>query len=379
MKIRGVKARAIKDTRGDKTIEVILKTDFGKFVASAPNGKSRGKFKKKPYKKSLIGDIKTVNRFKISEIKFEKFDDLKNVERVFRGRVGANTIIAIEYCFLKALAKLQKKQVWQVINSKARKIPMPVGNAIGGGAHSSGKKPDFQEFLFIPKTKSFRKAVKINKITWDFCKTVLRSKKTNDENALQVGWSNEELSVAVLNFAYVISKRKKIPIRVGIDAAASQFYKNGKYYYENLKIVRNRKQQIELMKKLGNLFFYLEDPVSENDFDGFKEIKKKTKNLIVGDDLTVTNLSRIKRSVKSINAVIIKPNQCGSLIEVKKIVEFCKRQGIKTIFSHRSGETKENILADLCFGFGGDFIKCGIIGRGRSEKLKRMIKIENSL
>ena len=133
------------------------------------------------------------------------------------------------------------------------------------------------------------------------------------------------------------------------------------------------------MSEVARRFFYIEDPLDENDFAGFSKIKSK--GLIVGDDLTVTNLSRIKKAVKqkSVNAVILKPNQNGSLIALKKIVEYCRREKIKMIFSHRSGETSDNILADLAFGFGADFIKTGVTGRGRREKLKRLVEIERSL
>ncbi len=373
MKIKRLIARKIRDTRGDPTIQVELNNHFGKFKASAPNGKSRGKFEAKPWKKSLSRDISVINSFKLKEIKFEKFDDLKKLEKIFRKKIGANTMVALEYVFLKALAKEQKKQVWQLINSNAKKIPIPAGNAIGGGSHSSGKRPDFQEFLFIPKTKKFREAIKINKKSWKSCKKILKSKKTNDENAWQTDFSNEEIMKIMQNIG------KKFNARVGIDIAASEFYKNKKYHYKNYKRKLTKEQQIKFMKKIKEKFYYLEDPLEENDFQGFSKIKSK--GLIVGDDLTVTNLSRIKLAIKkkAINAIIIKPNQNGSLIEVEKIVEFCKKKRIVMIFSHRSGETSDNILADLCFGFQGDFIKTGILGKGRKEKLKRLMEIERGI
>jgi enolase len=129
---------------------------------------------------------------------------------------------------------------------------------------------------------------------------------------------------------------------------------------------------------------YVEDPLDEEDFSGFKELMAKIKNkdtMIVGDDLTTTNIHRTERAFRAgaINAMIIKPNQIGSLIEVKKVVEFCKKNKIKTIFSHRSGETMDYILADLAFGFQADYIKTGIYGRERLIKLKRLIDIEKKM
>ena len=135
------------------------------------------------------------------------------------------------------------------------------------------------------------------------------------------------------------------------------------------------------MQELAKDFFYLEDPLEENDFQGFKEIKSKApkSGLIIGDDLTTTNIERVKAAKSSVNDIIIKPNQIGSLIKVKEVIEYCKKNKMKIIFSHRSGETSENILADLAFGFQADFIKCGVSGKGRDEKLDRLIEIERSL
>src|SRR3989338_10789726 len=139
MIIKELRAKAIKDTRGDKTIGVFLKTDFGEFKASAPNGKSKGEHEATPWKKNINEDIKIINSYPLYQIEIESFDDLTLLEDIFIKQIGANSMIAIEYVFLKALAKKQNKEVWQLINPRAEKMPMPVGNAIGGGAHSSGK------------------------------------------------------------------------------------------------------------------------------------------------------------------------------------------------------------------------------------------------
>ncbi len=388
MNIKSVKAKTILDTRGDKTICVELITDFGKFYASAPNGKSTGKYEAKSYNGTIVGDINKINSIKITNIQIESFNDLKNLEKIFLDKVGANTMIALEYAFLKALSYKQKKQVWQLINPKAKKLPMPVGNAIGGGAHShpsNNKKPDFQEFLFIPET-NFKKAVEINKRARENCAEILKNidkkfrKEKNDENAWQTSLNNEQIMNVVMDVKENMIDEFGVKIHCGIDLASSQFFRlaDKKYYYKNNIKVLDKEKQINYASEIADKFYYLEDPLDEIDFNGFKELNKKSRGLIVGDDLTVTNLDRIAKAVKekSINAVIIKPNQNGSLIAVKDIIEFCKKNKIKTIFSHRSGETSEDILADLAFGFQADFIKTGISGRGRDEKLNRLIEIE---
>ena len=125
--------------------------------------------------------------------------------------------------------------------------------------------------------------------------------------------------------------------------------------------------------------FYVEDVFEEEDFQSFANLMKKFPDvLIVGDDLTTTNSKRLEKAIKekAINGIIVKPNQCGSFLEVKRVCEIAKKNNIKIIFSHRSGETNENILADLAFGFGADFLKCWITGREREIKIKRLIEIE---
>ena len=385
MKIKRLSARKIKDTRGEDTIEISLKTEHGEFIASSPNGKSRGKFEINPWKKSLKDDIKAVNEFFIEDINIKKFEDLKLIEDSFSDRAGGNTIIALEYVFLKALAYSEDKQVWELINPRASKMPFLVGNAIEGGMHSHNKKkPDFQEFHFIPMT-NFSRASEINKLARENCKIILKNIDksfkggTSDENAWQTSLSNDQAIEIMKNVRDNIIDEFGITMHLGIDVAGSSFYKNDKYIYKNPKKEMTKGQQIKSINKLAKDIFYLEDPLEENDFTGFSKLQSK--GFIVGDDLTTTNLDRLKIAClkKSINSIIIKPNQIGSLIEVSEIVKYCKKNKIRIIFSHRSGETSEDILADLAFGFEADFVKIGICGKGRDEKINRLIEIERGL
>ena len=381
--IKSVSAKSILDSRKEKTIHVTIKTNIGSFSASAPNGKSRGKYEAKPYKKSLEEDIQFLKDSKdyFSEEILEKFEDLRRIEDIVDRHVGANTLFALESAVLKAISKEQKKQVWQIINPGAKKLPRLVGNCIGGGKHSEGKsKPDFQEFLLIPTSKSVKKAFEINKKAKEEIKFILKEKdsdfkgKENDENAWESSLNEKEI--------LEILKKTKIPL--GLDVAASSFSKRKKYIYKNPPLDRISQEQFEYLSNLIKNFdlFYIEDGFSEEDFESFaKLLKKFPKSLIVGDDLTVTNSERLKKAIeiKSINALIVKPNQTGSLLDVSNVCKIAKEKGIKIIFSHRSGETEEDILADLAFGFGADFFKCGITGKEREAKLKRLIEIENSL
>ena len=378
--IKKVSAKETFDSRHEKTISITINTNVGNFSASSPNGKSKGKHEAKPYKKDLKEDIEAIKKFSnyFLEENMENFDDLRKIEDIVDGFIGANTLFAFQSTVLKALAHKQKKEVWQLINTNSKKFPRLLGNVIGGGKHSHGKKPDFQEFLLAPNLNSVKENFELSKKIKKELENVLKdndgkfdSKKT-DEDA----WRTE------LNEKEVLEVLKKIKIPIGVDVAASSFCKRKKYNYENPMLKRTEEEQLLYLTNLIKNFnmFYIEDPFNENDFESFSKLLKKFPDkLIVGDDLTVTNTTRLKKAIeiKSINGIIVKPNQTGSLLEVKEVCDLAKKNNIKIIFSHRSGETEENILADLAFGFGADFIKTGITGKGRESKIKRLIEIEN--
>ncbi len=386
MIIKEVSAKSILDSRKEKTIFVSIKTDSGKeFSASSPSGKSTGKYEAKSYHKTIEGDIKAIKLLEdyFSEEIVEKFDDLRRIEDVVDRQIGANTLFAFESAILKALANEQKKEVWELIKSKSssmRKFPRLVGNCIGGGEHSSSeRKPDFQEFLLIPGIEGVEKSFEINKKAKKEIKEILmkEDKKFNGEK------NDEDAWMSSLNEKEILDMLKKTKLPLGMDVASSTFYKRKNYNYNNPRFKRDEKEQLEyisnLIKNLG--IYYIEDPFDENDFESFaKLLKRFPDRLIAGDDLTATNLKRLEKAIKmkSINAIIVKPNQIGSLIEVKEVCELAKKNNIKIVFSHRSGETEEDILADLAFGFQADFFKCGITGSEREAKIKRLIEIEKS-
>jgi enolase 1/2/3 len=381
--IKEVDAKSILDSRGEKTIFVKIKTNVGVFDASSPTGKSTGKYEKKTYKKDLEGDIKSLKDHSdyFSEEHIEKFEDLRRVEDIIADSVGANTLFAFESAILKAIAKEKKKEVWEILDKKAKKFPRLVGNCVGGGKHSAGdKKPDFQEFELVPNIKSVKKSYETNKkIKEDIGILLLRKdkkfeNKKNDENAWMTSLNDREV-LDVLN---------KSGLPLGLDIAASSFYKRKKYTYDNPPLKRSPDEQLSYISNLIKNFnlFYVEDPFEEEDFDNFSKLLEKfPQSLIVGDDLIVTSFKKLKRAVglKAVNAIIVKPNQCGSLLEVERVCKFAKENNVKLVFSHRSGETEETILADLAFGFGADFFKCGIEGDARVGKILRLIEIETGL
>lgn len=401
MFIQEVKPSIISNSRGEKTIQIKLKTYKGTFFSSAPSGKSRGKNEVEPYNMQGISrsyKILTIFCSKLinKNIIIKSIEDLRKLtELVSRfehryGKLGGNVTYALECVFLKSASKEKNMELFEFIMkdlgiTKKPKMPMPVGNCIGGGLHSKkvkGKRPDFQEFLLIPHEKTFSRAVTINLRAYEYARRLIKSKGRNDENAWLTNKTNEE----VLDVLSQVSKRYNV--RIGLDVASSTFYEKGYYYYKNKELIRDKIDQQDYMENLIKRYniFYVEDPMQEEDFIGFKGLlnfvkDKNKKTLVVGDDLTTTNLRQVRRAISSgsINAMIVKPNQIGSILEVKKVVELCKKQDIKIIFSHRSGETMDDALADFAVGFGADFIKTGIYGRERLIKLKRIIDIEKQL
>ena len=263
MIIKSVDAKKIKDSRQDETISVNIKTDVGAFSASAPNGKSKGKYEKKPYKKSIDKDIETIKKFKeyFSEEHIDKFEDLRRIEDIIKSEVGANTLVALEFAALKAMAKEQKKEIWELIRDstkiKKQKFPRLVGNSIGGGLHSqevNKKKPDFQEFLLIPKSHSPFEAYEKNKNAKEDLQILLKQKdeffksEKNDENAWRSSLNDKEVLEILIT--------QKIPI--GLDVAASSFYGRKKYRYNNPKLDRTiDEQRVYLSNIIKNFGIFL--------------------------------------------------------------------------------------------------------------------------
>jgi len=388
MQIKSIKGEKILDSRGKETIKVFIESDFGRFSASCPSGTSKGKHEKKAFADTVEESIEKIESLEINN-HFNKFEDLiyleSEIAKKFKliNNLGANAIIALEIAILRAIAFQKKKELWQVI-SDTGKTPLLVGNCIGGGAHSKGTKPDFQEFLFIPK-ENVEKAIEINKRAHKIAKRELEDKDeqfeelTNYENAWQTSLPDNRILFIMQEIKQEIEKFLHTKIRIGLDVAASSFF-NKTYNYKNPEKIRNKEEQVRYINSLIEKFnlVYIEDALDEEDFENFSKLNKKA--MIVGDDLICTQIDRLKKAIKmkSINAVIVKPNQNGSLLQVKKFIEICKKNKIITIFSHRSGETQDSWLADLAYGFKADFMKSGIIGEEREVKLRRLKEISKS-
>ena len=374
MLIKDLKARVIKNSRNENAIEVIVNK---KYVASAPSGASTGMYEVKAFTKDVRFAVNYLNKYSV-HYDFEEFKDLEVLDHL-KSIIGGNPTIAVQYAVLKAMSK---NKVYSFLNPKAKKLPVPLGNCIGGGAHTKIKASDIQEFLLIPEAKTFSQRANINRNVYEMIGKLSKAKSKTDEGAFILNQKNEDIFEFLTDLVYEFREHTGYKVNFGIDLAASQFFKKGKYYYKNSKQkVLSREKQINLVNdwiKEYNLGF-VEDGLEENDFSGFAKLNKKT--LICGDDLITTNLERLKKAIKlkSVNSMIIKPNQIGSLIETKKVVDYAHKHGIKTVISHRSGETMDFMIAHLAVAWNMSYIKTGIFGKERECKLKELVNIEREI
>lgn len=403
-----VTAKLIRTSKGDPTIAVIIKTSAGSVEASAPQGTSKGKYEVRNFSvRGVNFSIEFINalgkKLKQMNIDLDTLDDLKKIENLIKEIdstddwhiIGGNALYALEAALLKAAAKFHGYELWQFILGKRKKIiPSPLGNAIGGGLHlEKEKKTDYQEFLLIPRTKHFFDAYFINLQAYkEVKKLIIKYDKEwqgilTAENAIASTLTNSQVLDILDELKKIIKEKFDIRIDIGIDMAATSLWDGKGYIYKNfpLRNVMRREEQVNYVFNLIKKYklSYVEDPFYEDDFLSFSKLlsklkREKIKCLICGDDLTTTNPQRIKKAIKekAINAVIIKPNQVGSLITMRDSIELAQANNIIPIISHRSGETFDDTIAHLAVGFQIPFIKTGIIGKERDVKLKELERIE---
>jgi len=389
MEIKSAKARVVLNSRGDPTLEI----EINGYSEAAPEGASKGsgevpyldpKKAAELFNNELVDflktfDIITLNDLKEFESEFESIGGIK--------RYGGNTLIATEYAILRAWSHYEGKPIYKFFNKNPKMNIRILANVVGGGAHSGGRSTNIQEFLVSPDTDNLPLSIFVASYIHKLLgkRLELLDDKflygRNDEGAWTTSLEDETIFNIIKMVFDEIKIDYNIKVDLGVDFAASQLYKDKAYRYKNK--VFSRGDQIKYVKFLIDTYdlFYVEDPLYEEDFEGFAEINNSTKSLIVGDDLTVTNVERIKKSLiyKSVKGVIIKPNQIGSVVKAYEVVKFCKENGLIPILSHRSGETESNILAHLAVGFEVPFVKFGIINGERIAKLNELIRIYESL
>lgn len=401
--IKKISAREILDSRGNPTVEIDLTTTHHTVRASVPSGASTGTHEALELRdggkryggmgvKKAIANIKKIekkikgkslNQVQIDNLMI-KFDGTKN-----KSKLGANAILPVSIAVCKAAAMEAKLPLWKYINKSMTSkpvLPVPCFNIINGGRHA-GNKLDFQEYMLLPtKAKTFAEAFRIGSETYHVLKTLLE--KEYGKNAINVGdeggfappLSNHKQPIElILKAAEKAGYLNKV--KIGLDIAASEFYKNKHYYFEGK--TRTSAQMLGIYENLVKTYpiVSIEDPFDQEAFNDFAELKKilKKKIQIVGDDILTTNPERIKIAVKqdSCSALLLKINQIGTLTESFKAAKLAFRNSWNVMVSHRSGETNDSFIADLAVGIRAGQIKAGAPCREeRLAKYNQLLRIE---
>lgn len=311
-----------------------------------------------------------------------------------KSRLGANAILATSLAIAKAAADTAKTPLFQHLGGiNARTLPIPMLNIINGGAHA-GNELAVQEFMIVPVGfDTFSDAIRAAVEIYKELKSILKSKygasavNVGDEGGYAppmkyVREAIEALRTAIKNCGYDAEKE----VRISLDAAASQFYDEDKKVYKVDGGTLTEDKLIEYWKSLAEEYNILsiEDPFHEESFDAYAQLRRELKNsvIVVGDDLTVTNVSRLATALKyhSVSGVIVKPNQVGTLSEALDFISMSKANGIHTIISHRSGESEDSTIAHIAVAVNGPFIKTGAPARGeRTAKYNELLRIEKYL
>lgn len=406
MKIKDIKAREILDSRGNPTIEVDCILENGVMGrASVPSGASTGEREALELRDGgtryngkgvliAVNNINTILKdaivgmdvFKQKEIDY-KMIEIDGTDN--KSKLGANAILGVSMAVLKAAASVANKELFQYIGN-GNITPKLMINIINGGAHADNN-VDFQEFMIIPEASKVSERVRIGAEVFHSLKKVLNEKGyatgVGDEGGFSPDLkSNEE------GFELIVEAIKKagytpgVDVFFGIDVAASEFYDEGLKKYK-LKWSTGKEystdELIEFYKDLIAKYpiISIEDPVDENDWEGFKKVTEVLgdKIQLVGDDLFVTNKKYLQKGIdmKAGNAILLKVNQIGTITETLETIGLAKAYGYKTILSHRSGETEDTTIADLVVGLNLGQIKTGSMSRSeRTSKYNQLMRIE---
>lgn len=407
MKIRDLKAREILDSRGNPTVEVDVILENGiKARAAVPSGASTGEREALEMRdgdmlrfngKGVLNAVRNVNeRIKPALVGMDVFDQygIDTAMRELDGtktksNLGANAILGVSMAVLKAAAKAKNVPLYKYVG-EGKTLPVPMMNILNGGAHADNKL-DFQEFMIIPRRDTIKERVRVGAEVFHALKSVLNERKLSTGVGDEGGFA-PDLESNTEGFELIMEAIKKagyepgVDVKLAIDVAASEFYKDGKYNLvgENRSLTTD--ELIDFYKELVDKYpiISIEDPVDENDFEGFAKITKELgdKVQLVGDDLFVTNKECLQKGIdmKAGNAILLKVNQIGTITETLETIKLAKENGYKTIISHRSGETEDTTISDLAVGLDLGQIKTGSMSRtDRICKYNRLIRIEEEL
>lgn len=403
-------AREVLDSRGNPTVEVEVYTEAGAMgSAIVPSGASTGvheavELRDNDEKRFLGKGVETavdnVNLEIADElIGWDVFDqvgidnyliELDGTEN--KSRLGANAILGVSLAVAKAAADENGQRLFEYIGGvNGKTLPVPMMNILNGGQHADNN-VDIQEFMIMPVGgENFKESLRIGTEVFHNLKNVLKSKKLNTAVGDEGGFapnleSNEEALQTIVEAIKKAGYEPGKDVMIAIDAAASEFYEDGKYNMAGDNAVRTSDEMIEYYKNLVEKYpiISIEDGLAEDDWDGWKKLTKElgSKIQLVGDDLFVTNVKRLQKGIEMgvCNSILIKLNQIGTLTETLDAIELAKRHGYTAVISHRSGETEDTTIADVAVATNAGQIKTGSTSRtDRICKYNQLLRIEDML
>ena len=388
-KIKSIKGRQVFDSRGNPTVEAeIILEDGHHASAIVPSGASTGTHeafelrdnKNKDYLgKSVFSAVKNIDSVITKSLKNVEINDQAKIDNILidldgtenKKKLGANAILAVSIASCKLAAVEKNIPLYKHLsNSKSFQIPVPLLNIINGGAHAKNNL-DIQEFMIRPeKAKSFTESMRQSFLVIQNLKGMVDSTNVGDEGGFAPNLDNNEEAIEIIVKAIEKSGLKPgEDISICLDVAANE-----------LKKAKTIEYYQDLVKKFP--IKSIEDPFSEDDWSSWKMINKNIDIQIVGDDLFATNIKRLKKGIeeKSANAILIKLNQIGTVSETLKVIELAKKSGLKTIVSHRSGDSEDTFIADFAVATNSSQIKTGSLARSeRVSKYNRLLRIEEEL
>lgn len=405
-KIKDVKAREILDSRGNPTVEVDVILESGVMGrAAVPSGASTGEREALELRdgdnrymgKGVLKAVSHVNNELRNLVIGMEASDQKTLDYAMieldgtetKSKFGANAILGISMAAMKASAIEAGMPLYKYIGN-GKTLPKPMMNIINGGAHADNKL-DFQEFMIIPQADTIHERVRIGSEVFHSLKKVLNSKGLFTGVGDEGGFA-PDLNSNSEGFELILEAIKKAgyepgkDVKLAIDVAASEFYKDGKYVLAGENRSLTTEELVDFYEELVNKYpiCSIEDPVDENDWEGFRLITERLGDRIqlVGDDLFVTNKKCLQMGIDNHagNAILLKVNQIGTITETLETIELARKNGYATVISHRSGETEDTTIADLAVGLDLGQIKTGSMSRtDRICKYNQLMRIEEEI
>ena len=406
--IKNVHGREVLDSRGNPTVEVEVTLDNGIMRRSiVPSGASTGIHEALELRdndasrylgKGTLTAVNNVNTFIKDEVVGKSFNDYRALDKVLlkldgtanKSKLGANAILGTSMAFVVACAKNEGKWIYEYIGENEwTTLPFPMMNILNGWSHADNN-VDIQEFMIVPiGAPNFREGLRMWAEVFHHLKKILKDKKYNTGVGDEGGYapnlgSNEEALQVIMQAIEKAGYTGKI--KLALDCAASEFYKDGMYVLEGEGRTLDHPELVQLYKSRVEKYpiISIEDGMAEDDFDGRKEITKELndKIMLVGDDLFVTNMERLQMGIDQhmANAILIKLNQIWSVSETIDCVRMAQHHGMNAIMSHRSGESEDTFIADLAVALNTGFIKTGSASRtDRICKYNQLLRIEENL